>query len=188
MPVGIDTVALVHCRKPQLIEQICSGPIGEDYAEQLERAKRSEETGEEVPFVTSLSLLGSGRDYVTLFTAVRFDELEEDPILLQLLAHRIVELLPEGAHDGPRMFFFPDSAEPGGDSYAEVLMELEGACIAAPVKAVSAKVRRAWADARRTALEEDVERIMKIAQEHARDQAALAPSTPDKASKSKKKR
>lgn len=185
--MGIDTVALVHCRKPRLIEQICSGPLGDDTPEQLERVERSAQAGEELPFVPSFSVLGSGRDYVTLFTGVRFAELEEDPIFLQVLAHRIVESLPEGAHDGPRLFFFPDSAEPGGDSYAEVLTALEGACIAAPVKAPSASAMRAWRDARMAAMEEGVEKILEIAAAHAAATAAESPSKPDKASKSRKK-
>jgi hypothetical protein len=183
--VGIDAVALVHCRRPELIPQICEGSLGEDYGEQLEHVKRSSGAGlEELPLLTSLEVLGSGRDFVKIFTAVRFDELEEDPIFLQLLAHRIVELLPAGAHDGPRLFFYPDSAEPGGDSYAELLTALEDACIAASVKPVAASVRRAWRDARMQALEAGVESILKSVEARTAREAAAPPQS--KSSKSPK--
>jgi hypothetical protein len=145
--MGVDAVAVIHCSDSGLRQRLSEEPIGEDFGEQLQRLKEHVERGDLPPVLVSLTFLGMGEDYASLYTGVRFDGLGRDPVFAQMLAHRIVELLPAGAHTDSSMLFYPDVAEPSATSFAALLRELEGASIAAPTAAVSSEARRQWQSA-----------------------------------------
>jgi hypothetical protein len=153
--MGIDGVALVHCSKPKLLKKLVATPLGDDFAEQLKRLMVAAQSGEDLPLAVSLSVLGAGADFAKIFTGVRFQELESDPVFAQMLAHRILEVLPAGAHQDERgILFYPDVAEPFAETYSEAITELERGSIWASTAAVDTETRRAWQLARTNKIEE----------------------------------
>jgi hypothetical protein len=153
--MGIDAVALIHCTKPKLLKKLASSPLGEDYAEQLKRVTEAVQKGEDVPLAVSLSVLGVGSDFAKISTGVRFRELEADPLFAQMLAHRVLEVLPPGAHDDERgILFYPDVAEPFSETYPEVVAELEEGSVWASTVAVDPETRQAWLHAKMNEMEE----------------------------------
>jgi hypothetical protein len=153
--MGIDAVALIHCTKPKLLKRLASSPLGEDYAEQLKRATEAVQKGEEVPLAVSLSVLGIGTDFAKIFTCVRFQDLNADPVFAQMLARRILEVLPVGVHEDERgILFYPDVAEPFAETYAEVVAELEEGSVWASTVPVDPEIRRARQQAKMSKMEE----------------------------------
>lgn len=169
--MGIDAVALIHCTKPKLLKTLASSPLGEDLAQQLKLLTEAVQKGEDVPLAVSLSVLGVGTDYARIFTGVRFSDLQSDAVFAQLLAHRILEVLPAGAHQDERgILFYPDVFEPFAETYPEVVAELEEGSVWASSAAVAPETRRAWQQAKITNVQEAVEK--------ARAMMANAPSDP----------
>jgi hypothetical protein len=166
--MSIDACAVIHCPRAEILAKIASTPLGEDMAALLRRSADAATTGEDAPVLVSLSVLGTGKDYATLFTGVRFFDLENDALFARMLAHRIVELLPPGAHEDPRgILFYPDVVEPRGETYRDALESLDGGrgCVWVPVEAVDPSARRAWLEAKTAKGLEEVERFRAMSPE-----------------------
>lgn len=143
--MGIDAVALVHTKHPELFEFLDIGErLGESVEEQLKQAIACADRGETAPLVVSLHLLGRGTNYVKLTTGLRYDDLASDDALAQMVASRIMQLLPAGAHVGDALGFYPGVAEPRGDSYESIARDLSTLLLFAPVAPPSQRTLECW--------------------------------------------
>lgn len=145
--MGIDAVALIHCTTPELLAKLATGPLGDDFdfAEQLKHIEEAVQKGENIPLAVPLSVLGVGADFAKIYTGTRFQDLQSDPTFAQMLAHRILEALPAGAHHDERgMLFYPDTAEPFAETYAEAVAELAEVRVWASATSVDPEAQRTW--------------------------------------------
>lgn len=106
--MGIDAIAIIRCRAPQLLNTPTTQAL-------------------------RFSVVGIGHDFAKLYTALRFADLEANPVLARTLARQIVEALPHGTHEERLLHFYPDTAEPTSQTYFALIAELGGTALGVSV-------------------------------------------------------
>ena len=147
-------MAVLHCEDAKLLARLESEPqLGGDIGRQLDALMAAIQRGDEdLPIPLALTVLRVGRDFALVYTGVRFGDLEADPMLGRVIATRILESLPGGAHVEPRgMLLYPDVAEPRGTRYDEIVADL-APNFWVPSTPLDPAERRAWQRARMAAL------------------------------------